>query len=179
MTEKNFQPEWICPPGATISDVLKKRKLSVERFAELIEYPIERARKLITGREAITIEVAKLLESKVGGSTTFWMSREEQYRNDVGHLQSKGHRAAASIWLTELPVKGMMKLGWLACDTNQDSKLAAVSNFLTYQTLVSGVKGIASSFRSFRFEPRPPSNHSRARFWHGFGMEKSKVGRSM
>ena len=114
MDDKSFQPEWMSAPGATINDILKAKKLSVERFGELMAYSHRRVSRLLCGQEAITIEVAKHLESKIGGSAKFWMSREQQYRDDVGHLQSEGDATAASVWLSELPVRDMIKLGWLA-----------------------------------------------------------------
>ncbi len=38
MDERSFQPDWMSAPGATIADILKRRKLSAERFAELTGY---------------------------------------------------------------------------------------------------------------------------------------------
>jgi HTH-type transcriptional regulator/antitoxin HigA len=129
MNEKSFQPEWMSAPGGTIADILTQQKLTVDEFAELMHYSQERVGKLLSGREAITTEVAKLLESKIGGSARFWMSREEQYRDDVGRLQSEGNGIAANVWLSELPVNDMIKLGWLTREASAESKVAACLQF--------------------------------------------------
>jgi plasmid maintenance system antidote protein VapI len=177
MDDKSFQPEWMSAPGATINDILKAKKLSVERFGELMAYSHRRVSRLLCGQEAITIEVAKHLESKIGGSAKFWMSREQQYRDDVGHLQSEGDATAASVWLSELPVRDMIKLGWLACDPSAESKVASCLKFFG----VSNVKMWRERYRdvlsavSFRTSPTFESQPGAVLAWLRYGQIRSML----
>ncbi len=116
MNDKTFEPDWLSAPGGTILDVIEERGMSSKDLAGLLGYSVERTEKLISGREAITRDVATLLAKRVGGSEKFWLSREILYRNEVARLQSSGNLPAAKAWLDELPLKDMHKLGWITDD---------------------------------------------------------------
>jgi len=114
MAKKNdFQSDWVSQPGDTIADILEERDLSVTEFAERIGRTSEYASDLVHGREVITTEVARQLEAVLGGSATFWMNRESQYREDVARLQREARNLPTRAWLSELPLKDMIKFGWL------------------------------------------------------------------
>lgn len=104
MNDKIFEPDWLSAPGGTILDVLEERGMSSKELASLLGYSFERTERLITGREAITRDVASLLADRLGGSEQFWLSREQNYRNEVARLQSSGSVIAAKAWLDELPL---------------------------------------------------------------------------
>src|ERR1700712_2261089 len=101
MNDKTFEPDWLSAPGGTILDIIEERDMSSKELAGLLGYSIERTEKLITGKEAITRDVAALLAERVGGSEKFWLSRENNYRDEVARLQSTGSVAAAKAWLDE------------------------------------------------------------------------------
>lgn len=136
MTEKRFQPNWISLPGTTILDILRQRQLSLNNFAKHMGYSKEHATKLLHGKISITKAVAKSLERNIGGSANFWMSREDQYREDVARLQKQGNRNAARAWLNELPVNDMIKLGWLSQVSNFDEKVGACLSFFDVHDVV-------------------------------------------
>lgn len=161
MTEHDFQPDWLSAPGATIVDVLEQRGLSVESFAGLIGCTVEKASKLISGRAPITPTLAAALQANIGGSSQFWMSREEQFRSDVARLQSNGNVSAARIWLSEIPARDMAKLGWIPSESNVQAQVAECLRFFgvsnvsrwreEYRDTLSAVAFRASS----AFEARP------------------------
>ena len=161
MMEHGFQPNWMSSPGATIIDILEQRGLSVEAFAELIGCPADKVGKLISGRAPITPAIAAALQAKIGGSSRFWMNREEQFRNDVARLQSNGNVSAARIWLSELPSRDMAKLGWIASKSRVEAEVAECLRFFNvpnvtawrekYRDTLSAVAFRASS----AFEARP------------------------
>jgi plasmid maintenance system antidote protein VapI len=113
LKKKNFRPDWVSPPGETIADLLEERGLSVAEFAEGLGRPPVYTSDLLHGREVITPEVARRLEALLHGSAAFWINRESQYREDLTRLQREAHNVAARAWLGELPLKDMIKFGWL------------------------------------------------------------------
>lgn len=114
MIENNtFQPYWASPPGETMADILEERNISPIKFADQIGYTEGHTNDLLHGNLSITIEIAQQLERILGGSATFWMNRESQYREDMARLQIKPPDSADEGWLNELPVKDMIKFGWL------------------------------------------------------------------
>lgn len=114
MVKKNdFQPDWVSPPGETIADLLEERGLSVTEFAAGLGRTPAYTSDLVHGREVITAEVARQLEALFGGSAAFWINRESQYREALARLQREAHNVAARAWLSELPLKDMIKFEWL------------------------------------------------------------------
>ena len=108
-----FQPNWISPPGETIADILEERDLSLVQFAQRMECKPEFANQLLTGREAITVAIARRLESILGGSASFWITRESQYRADAVRLNRESQPSAAEEWLEEIPLRDMISFGWI------------------------------------------------------------------
>jgi len=111
--EKDFQPDWVSPPGETIAEVLEQRNLSPMKFAEQIGRSSEEVEELIRGAEKITIETARKLESILGASVAFWMIRESQYREDQARLAIDILPDSTERWLAELPLGDMKKFGWI------------------------------------------------------------------
>jgi HTH-type transcriptional regulator/antitoxin HigA len=75
-----FNPDWVSPPGATIADILQERGLTVDDLAERTGLTPQSAADLIEGREPITAELARRLESALGAPAAFWLRREAGYR---------------------------------------------------------------------------------------------------
>jgi HTH-type transcriptional regulator / antitoxin HigA len=108
-----FEPNWISAPGETIADILEERDLSLVQFAQRMECRLEFANQLLRGREAITGPIARRLESILGGSASFWMTRESQYRADTVRLNRESQSSAAEEWLKEIPLRDMISFGWI------------------------------------------------------------------
>jgi plasmid maintenance system antidote protein VapI len=107
----DFQPDWASAPGETIADILEERQVPTSKFARQIERSVSETDRLLHGELAITRELAQKLENVLGGSATFWMTRESQYREDITRLGPI--QRAHTAWLDELPVSDMIKFGWI------------------------------------------------------------------
>lgn len=104
-------PQWTSPPGKTIADVMSSRRLSSSHLAQALNESKNFVDGLLEGRERITLGLAKKLQNVVGYSAAFWMTRDQQYRDDVARLRQPGLE-----WLLELPLDDMSRLGLLADD---------------------------------------------------------------
>lgn len=139
----DFQPDWVSTPGDTIADILEERNLSPVEFANQMDYTFEHANELLHGHATITIENARRLEGILGASVEFWMNRESQYREDVARLQREVRGAASREWLTELPVKDMIKFGWLESVPGSADAAAACLRFF-------GVRDVGTWRKTYR-----------------------------
>jgi HTH-type transcriptional regulator/antitoxin HigA len=108
-----FQPNWVSPPGETVLDILAERSITQEEFARSFGEPRMIVDAFLRGHLELTARHAKRLEAIFGTPHTFWLSREEQYRKDIARAKSSEDRAMSLQWLSELPLKDMVKLGWL------------------------------------------------------------------
>jgi plasmid maintenance system antidote protein VapI/Zn-dependent peptidase ImmA (M78 family) len=111
----NFQPNWVSPPGDTISDILKERNISHEDFAKSMGESFEFITELIHGVIPITQNIADKIGQVLRTSADFWMRRESQYRESLKRLT----KAEEDKWLAELPLRDMIKFGWLKKTENQ------------------------------------------------------------
>jgi hypothetical protein len=68
--------------------------------------------------------MARQLEQVLGGSVTFWMARDFQYREDIARLHAEGED-----WLTELPLGDMIKFEWLKPVPHPSEELTACLRF--------------------------------------------------
>lgn len=121
---EEFSPDWVSPPGDTISDILEEKEISVDEFARLMGHKPEEVNDLLQGRSSITIGVARQLGEILGASVEFWMSRDFQYRQDISRLHE-----GEQDWLRELPVGDMAKFGWLHPVPRPSEELAACLDF--------------------------------------------------
>lgn len=108
-----FQANWISAPGDTMADILRERHLSLADFAKDMERTNEHAQNLLDGCVTLTIEDAQKLGNILGGSTSFWINREKQYRDDLTRLFGDGSPENGKEWLNKLPIIDMVKFGWI------------------------------------------------------------------
>lgn len=111
MTElkHRFIPDWVSPPGDTISDLLEERDWTQAQLAERLGYTTKHVSHLINGKAPISEETALKLERVLGSTATFWLSREAQYRAHLARLDEEKRLQTWIGWLEELPVRELMK----------------------------------------------------------------------
>ncbi len=113
-----FEPDWTCPPGATVLDLLSERGLTMGQFAEAAHVEPTRASRLVYGLEPLTQDWAESLARTLGSSPSFWLRREEVYRQDLERLCAVPH-AGGQDWLGEVPVNDLVRFGWINSGGNK------------------------------------------------------------
>lgn len=79
--KSEFKPDWISPPGDTIADILKTRKMTPRELGRSLG--IRNIKQLINGKAKIDDRVAKRLAEVLGGTEDFWNKREFNYRKSL------------------------------------------------------------------------------------------------
>ncbi len=114
-TSSYFEPNWTSAPGETISDLLQERGMTLKQLASKMNRPLDGVNQLIHGKEIVSNEIASQLALIFGGSADFWINRQEQFNQDAVRQQSQVELA----WLKQLPVKDMLKFGWISDGKNK------------------------------------------------------------
>ncbi|BBG57928.1 XRE-family like protein [uncultured phage] len=79
--ENKYAPDWVSPPGETLADILKERKITRSEFVQRMELPKKTINQLIKGKVKITIRIAYKIELALWTpSARFWIERERLYR---------------------------------------------------------------------------------------------------
>lgn len=119
---------WNSRPGDTIVDLLEYRGLSIDDFAAAIELSLNKAEKLINGEVEIDLQIAEKLADFFGSSSSFWMGREVRYRGNPARVVRNSLKSNQD-WLDSLPVRDMIKFGWIKASRSRDERLKACLDF--------------------------------------------------
>ena len=114
MPEQAFQPEWFSKPGDTLRTLLNKRDLSPVALAERMGRDATVVHGLLSGRVAIDDGLAGLLEKCVGGSATFWRTRQHQFDQELHRIAEAVPTEQVKAWLKMLPIKFDFRCGQIA-----------------------------------------------------------------
>jgi addiction module HigA family antidote len=83
-TENTYAPDFVSPPGETLAEILKKRKITRTEFASRMKLPKKTINQLIKGKAEITVRTAYKIELALGvPSARFWIERERLYRESL------------------------------------------------------------------------------------------------
>jgi HTH-type transcriptional regulator / antitoxin HigA len=79
----------------------------------------------------------------LGASVTYWTKRELRYRQDVERLRQEASRAVSLNWLDQVPVKDMIRCGWVKAAADPATLAMSVLQFFG----VSSVESWRSIYR--------------------------------
>ncbi len=128
-TKLEIAKSLLSPPGDTIQEHIDFIGMSQAELAERMGRPKEKINDIIKGREPITIATAFQLEKVLGIPATFWLNRENTYRQELYELQQQEESGKKNDWLRKFPVNEIRKLGWLP-DTKE--KHVLIDNLLKF-----------------------------------------------
>lgn len=162
MTEQirnQYSPDTVSPPGETLEEILDARGMSQAELAERTGRPKKTINEIVKGKAAITAETAIQLERVLAIPASFWIAREQNYREALARAREFDLLATQTEWLNVVPYRAMAKLGWVSDHKEKSFQLDEVLRFFGVASPASwqGVwSGSAPAFRqspAFRSEP--------------------------
>jgi HTH-type transcriptional regulator/antitoxin HigA len=167
MIEDTFQPAWASPPGDTIMEILADRGLSLDDLADQIGASLWEVQRLSKGLVRIDHDIAERLEDALGPSKQFWVNRERQYRLDSARLTLTSAEMTEQEWLRQLPVRDMIKFGWIGPARTQAEKIKACLEFFSVPDIQSwrNVYRGELSVAAFRTSPTLESKPGAVSAW--------------
>ncbi len=102
--ERDFQPNWISPPGNTIADVMEERDWNQVELAKRLGMTTKHLNQLIKGKASLTEETALKLERVLGSTARFWLNREASYRVRLAKREEQMKYEIWTDWLDVLPI---------------------------------------------------------------------------
>ena len=88
-------PDVAIPPGELLEEELEFRGIPVAEFALTIGVPVRRFREILTGRRAITAEMALAFERHLEIDAQTWMNLQTDY--DLTRARLKETSAATAL----------------------------------------------------------------------------------
>ncbi len=159
MIEKEFEPDWACPPGENIKEVLKKNQWTIEEFAKRMGFTKNNVEHLLKGKTVITEDIALNLVKVLGSSIHFWLKLESFYRANLSRQKQKKELEQQKEWLKKFPIKQMVKFGWIPKLKEKKEQLQACLAFFGVSSNVEWkkiyLKPLAAFKASKEFEKKP------------------------
>ena len=119
MSNKALIPLMATHPGELIRDELKSRGLTQKRLSEMTGLKESVISETITGKRAVSLNMAVALEKTLGLPADMWMNLQTQYNLDSAHIAERENQRE-TIPVT-IPVRDrnllkeiVRKFGW-AC----------------------------------------------------------------
>jgi len=113
MAEPAFQPNWFSKPADTLSTLLSRREMTPDMLAKCMGRDASVVHGLLSGSIAIDKPLAGLLSKCVGGSPSFWTTRQSQFEQDLNRAAEAMSIDKGKSWLRTLPIKAMVTSGWI------------------------------------------------------------------
>lgn len=140
------KPDWISPPGHTIISLLEQNELTLEGFAERIGQTESITQKLLDGKHAIDIELARRLSDVFGASENFWMAREHDYRASIQEPEEVSINSFDEL-ISTLPLADMKKFGWIENVRSREDKISESMEFFGVSTIAQWQGRYENAFR--------------------------------
>src|SRR6056297_391019 len=105
-----IEKELLSPPGDTIQETLETIRMSQAELAERMAYPKEKLNDLIKGREPLTRKNALKLERVLSIPVSFWMNRENDYREELMRVEELEKAERNKEWVKKFPLSKMKKI---------------------------------------------------------------------
>jgi HTH-type transcriptional regulator / antitoxin HigA len=109
-----YLPDYIVTPGDVLAEHLESIGMTQSDFSARTGMAAKTINEIIKGKAPITAESALKFERTLGRPAQFWSNMELRYREDILRLAEKERLEAHLGWMSLIPVRSMIKLGWIA-----------------------------------------------------------------
>src|SRR5438034_11471215 len=124
-----FSPDYGTPPGTTLREILERLGLTQSDLAERTGRPKKTINEIVQGKTAITPETALQFERVLGVPASFWNNLERLYQAAQARAQERVSLTEYVLWLKTLPVKEIVKRGWIKAHKDQAEQVREVLTF--------------------------------------------------
>jgi HTH-type transcriptional regulator / antitoxin HigA len=87
MMKTSCQPNYDIPPGVSLRETLETSGMTQAELAERTVHPQETINEIITGKVAITTEIALRLEQALEIPASFWNNLEGNYQEALARMK--------------------------------------------------------------------------------------------
>lgn len=150
MPEPNFVPDWVSPPGETITDILRERGWTQVELAGRLGFTPKHVSELVLGHSTLTPDAAGRLATVLGSTTGFWLRREAQYRSAQQAQDTRIARREQAAWLDELPLRDMIAWGWVRRDRDVAEQINHCLRFFSVASVDAWRHCYATQVAAFR-----------------------------
>lgn len=127
--QNQYHPDSVSAPGETLAETLDTIGMSQTELAKRMGRPVKTINEIIQKKAAITADTALQLEQVLHIPASFWLKREQQYREFLARLAEEQRLESWIEWLKEFPIQEMMSRGWISQCNNKIQQVSEVLRF--------------------------------------------------
>ncbi len=124
-----YEPDYAIAPGETLIETIESLGMSQKDLAKRTGRPLKTINEIIKGKTAITPETALQFERVLGVPAEFWNNLEKNYRQDLARIKEKENLNRHLAWLEKIPVRSLIKAGWIQQSKDKVQLLQEVLTF--------------------------------------------------
>ena len=124
-----FEPNFEVPPGETLAETLETVGMTQAELSERMGRPLKTINEIVAGKAMITSDTALQLEKVLGVPASFWTNHERLYRDALARRRETSELEHQLDWLKTMPVKELVRAGWISPDAGRVGQLRAVLSF--------------------------------------------------
>jgi addiction module HigA family antidote len=136
-SKNRYRPRIVSLPGATLNDVLAERGMTQAELAQRMGRPKKTINEIVKGKTGITPDTALELERVLTEpSASFWLSREQQYRESLARQDEDRRLTEYDVEITQwhLPLTDMVRRNWIAPTSARAERAREVLSFFGMAT---------------------------------------------
>jgi len=160
-----YRPTEVSPPGETLEELLRERKLPQRRLAPLLGISAKHLNEIVKGKAQLTPQLALKLENVLGVPAGFWNNRERRYREDLARREESAALKDKLGWLKKVPFRRMAAMGWVEPASDKVEQLRLVLKFFGVADVGSLDQYLASQGTAFRHSPAFKSDQGALAAW--------------
>lgn len=164
------------PPGETLAEELEVRGMTQRELAARLGRPPQVINEIIRGKKAITPDTAIGLAKVLGIEAQFWVNLEANYQMTLARGREKEALVAEEKWLSEYPIREMIKIGWIEAGRDRATRLKALLSFFGIASIQPNVCQEAIGFRITQAAQRKVSLGALAAWLRQGEIEAQKIG---
>lgn len=100
------EKDWFSRPGDSVLSAMRRRGVSAETLSGRLTGGMAQLRDLTSGFGGIDDDTADVLSDMLGGSSTFWKTRQARYREALTQAVDQLSDEDADAWLDRIPAPG-------------------------------------------------------------------------
>ncbi|VTR62449.1 XRE family plasmid maintenance system antidote protein [Actinobacillus pleuropneumoniae] len=130
-----YNPNYAVPPGETLLDTLEELNMTQAELAKRMNRPTKTINEIIKGKAEITPTTALELEMTTGVPAQLWNNLERNYRTQLASIKERESFIEQIDFLDAIPVKEMIKRGWIQKYKDSVDQLVEVLKFYRLSTV--------------------------------------------
>lgn len=127
--ENRYRPDYAVHPGELLDECLDSHGMAQKELAARTGITPKTINEIVQGKAPLTPETALKLERVFGRPAQFWNNLEREYQEVVARKAERDQLQSAINWLKRVPVKELVKFGWIKKQSSNIDQLEEMLRF--------------------------------------------------